>query len=215
MRTCASGRERRDERENRPAARPPPPCPPSCDADEIRPRHRAPRRVSRPSASSKQDATSAAAAAARTRRAPVISATTASRPILSALSSATSAAPCSSPGHAGHVEDRRQQLPMVQADGEIGEAEASQHVGAGREQFGLDRHRRRADGIDVALVELAEAALLRAIGAPHRLHLVALEVPRQRGPVLGHHARQRHRQVVAQRQVGLRRSRRLLPASGS
>ena len=64
-------------------------------------------------------------------------------------------------------------------------------------------HRRRADRIDVALVELAEAALLRPVGPPHRLDLIALEEPRQLRAVLGDDPRQRHRQVVAQRQVRL------------
>ena len=65
---------------------------------------------------------------------------------------------------------------------------------------------RGADRVDVALVELAEAAPRGPVGAPHRLDLVALEELRQLAAVLGDDARERHRQVVAQREVGLARS---------
>ena len=105
--------------------------------------------------------------------------------------------------HAGRVEHAGEELPMIQTHREVGEAQAAEHLSPGREQLGLDGHRGRAGGIDVALVELAEAALLRPIGAPHRLHLVALEELGQRGPVFGHHARQRHGEVVAQGEIGL------------
>src|SRR5690606_8300400 len=53
------------------------------------------------------------------------------------------------------------------------------------------------------LVELAEASPRRPVGAPHGLDLEALEELRQRVPVLGDDARERHRQVVAQCEVGL------------
>ena len=105
-------------------------------------------------------------------------------------------------GHTGGIEHRREQLAVIQPDGEVGEAQPGQHVGAGGEQLRLDRHRRRAGGVDVALVELAEASLLRPVGAPHRLDLVALEGLRQGAAVLGDDPGQRHGEVVAQRQVG-------------
>ena len=57
--------------------------------------------------------------------------------------------------------------------------------------------------VDVALVELAESAARRPIGAPHGLNLIALEDLRQLRLVLGHDTRERHRQVVAQREIGL------------
>ena len=69
----------------------------------------------------------------------------------------------------------------------------------------LDHRRGRADGVHVALVELAEASLARPVGAPDRLNLVALEELRQRAVILRDDARQRHGQVVAQRQIGLAR----------
>ena len=55
--------------------------------------------------------------------------------------------------------------------------------------------------VDVALVELAEASLRRAIGAPHRLDLISLEKLRQVVLILRDDARERHREVVSQREV--------------
>ena len=59
------------------------------------------------------------------------------------------------------------------------------------------------DRVDVALVELAEASARRPIGAPHRLDLIALEEPRQLVLILRDDARERHGEVVAQRQIRL------------
>ena len=106
---------------------------------------------------------------------------------------------------AGGAQHPVEQRAMVEADGEIRESQCGQRLAGGSAELGLDQQRRRADGVDVALVELAEPAARGAIGAPHRLDLVALEELRQRRAVLGHHARERHGQVVAQRQVGLAR----------
>src|SRR5262249_6088645 len=63
--------------------------------------------------------------------------------------------------------------------------------------------RRRTNRVDIALIELAEAASCRPVGAPNGLNLVALEKPRQLVLILCNHARQRNGQVVTQRQVGL------------
>src|SRR5262249_19627877 len=59
-----------------------------------------------------------------------------------------------------------------------------------------------AQDIDVALGELAEAPLLRALGAPHRPDLDGLEGVGQLGPMVGVVPRERHRQIEAQSQVG-------------
>src|SRR6185295_10035649 len=72
-----------------------------------------------------------------------------------------------------------------------------------RAQFRFDDRRGRAERVDVALVELAETAARRPVGAPHRLNLVSLEQPRQLALVLRDDARERHGQVVAEREVGL------------
>ena len=65
-------------------------------------------------------------------------------------------------------------------------------------QLDLAQQRARADDVDVALVELAVAPLLRTVGAPHRLHLVTLEGEGDFTLVLNHVAGERDRQVVAQ-----------------
>src|SRR4029450_449357 len=80
-----------------------------------------------------------------------------------------------------------------------------------RAQLGLDDRRRRSEHVHVALVELAEAPARRPVGAPARLNLGALEEAAQVA-VLGDDARERHGQVVAERQVGELRPRvRALP----
>src|SRR5262249_27887294 len=68
----------------------------------------------------------------------------------------------------------------------------------------VDRVQRvAADHVHVALVELAEAAALGALAAPHLLDLVAAERERQLVGVLGDVAGQRHRQVEVQTHVRL------------
>ena len=110
--------------------------------------------------------------------------------------------------HAGVRQHRIQQLAVIDDDLEVLEAKLQQHVGGRRQDLCLDGHRRRADRVDVALIELAEAALLRPVGAPHRLNLVALEELRQLRPILGDDARERHGHVVAQAPGRPARSRR-------
>src|SRR5688572_34512 len=97
------------------------------------------------------------------------------------------------------LEGCRQYLPVVESNPKVPKAKLNEHIGGGREDLGLDGHRRRTDGVDVALIELAKTALLRAVGAPDGLNLVALEELRQLRSVFGHHARKRHRHVVAER----------------
>ncbi len=82
------------------------------------------------------------------------------------------AAPARCPPSSMHAG---QQLPVVQLNGEVAEPELDQDFAHGREHLDFDDRRPRSDGIDVALVELAEAAARRTVGAPDRLDLVALE----------------------------------------
>ena len=107
--------------------------------------------------------------------------------------------------HSERLQHAAQQTAMVDANDEVGEPELPQHVAHGATDFRLDNRRGRADGVDVALIELTEAAARRPVGAPDRLDLIALEEPRQLAAMLGDHPRERHRQVVAQGQVGLAR----------
>ena len=71
----------------------------------------------------------------------------------------------------------------------------------GDEQLGLGRDARLADDVDVALHELAVAALLRALGAPDRRDLDAAEHRGQLGAVGRVEAGERHGQVEAQPEV--------------
>src|SRR5690606_13376263 len=73
------------------------------------------------------------------------------------------------------LEHGRERMPMVETYGEVGEAQPRKNLSRGRQQVGLDHERRRPDGIDVALVELAIAAARGPVGTPYRLNLVALE----------------------------------------
>ena len=94
---------------------------------------------------------------------------------------------------------------MIQADGEVVEAECCQYVARGGEDFSFDDGRACADAVNVALIELAEAPARGAVCAPDGLNLVTLEELRELVAVLRDDARERHRQVVAQREVCLAR----------
>src|SRR3546814_652554 len=102
------------------------------------------------------------------------------------------------------LEEAAQQLAVVEPDGEFADRQRVEHRRDHRRDLGVMARRQRvlADHVDVALVELAETPALGALAAVHALHLVAAERERQLVLVLGHVARQRHRQVEAQRELG-------------
>src|SRR4029453_14787609 len=102
-----------------------------------------------------------------------------------------------------HVEDRRQQLAMVDANREVSETKLGERVRQGGTHLGLDHRRRRAKRIDIALAKLTKAPARGTVGAPYRLNLVALEQSRKLALIMRDDARERHRQVVAQCQVCL------------
>ena len=81
------------------------------------------------------------------------------------------------------------------------EVEGVEGLGDGLEDAGLRDDRGRAEEVDVALIEFAEAPALRPVRAPHGLDLVALEPPGQVVPVPRHDAGERHREVVAEPEV--------------
>src|SRR6185369_11241720 len=105
--------------------------------------------------------------------------------------------------NAGALEQRRERSPVIQTDFKTLEAKPAKDVAGRREEFGLDDRRRRTDRVDIALVELAKAAPRGPVRPPDRLNLIALEKPWQLVLILRDDARQRNRQVVAQRQVRL------------
>src|SRR6266545_2861785 len=92
---------------------------------------------------------------------------------------------------------------MIDANDKVIETQLRQRIGHRGAQLRFDHRRAGAERIDIALIELAEAAARGAIGAPHRLDLIPLEQPGQLALVLRDDARERHGEVVAQRQVGL------------
>ena len=75
------------------------------------------------------------------------------------------------------------------------EADGPQQVVDHQRRLDVGGDRQRADRVEVALHELAVAAALRVLAAPHRGDVVALERRAQLVDVLGDEARQRHRQV--------------------
>ena len=101
------------------------------------------------------------------------------------------------------LENARQQASMVQPYDEILKPQPRHHFADGAEKLRLDDERRRANRIDIALEELAEAPPRGSIGAPDGLNLIPLEELRQLVLVLGDDARERNRQVVAQREIRL------------
>ena len=92
---------------------------------------------------------------------------------------------------------------MIQTNCKVVEAQRNQRLTCSRDQFGLYHHRLGAQHIDIALIELAKSSARGTIGAPDGLNLIALEKLWQLRFVLRHHARQRHRQIVTQSEIGL------------
>ncbi len=92
-------------------------------------------------------------------------------------------------------------LAVVDAHGEAGEAERGDGVGGGAHQLDLGQLRRLAHDIDIALDELAITPRLRTFGAPDRANLNHFEGRRELRDVVGVVARQRRRQIVAQAQI--------------
>ena len=95
-------------------------------------------------------------------------------------------------GFAQHVGDAGEDLPVVDLDDDV-DAEFLEDFGGDLHQFGLVEQGVGADDVGVALVELAVAAFLGTVGAPHGLHLVPLEREGDLALVLDHIAGEWHR----------------------
>ena len=104
--------------------------------------------------------------------------------------------------HARDLHDAVQHLAVVDADRVVAARDAGglQRLAEHRADLGVGGDRGGADGVGVALVELAEAARARLLVAPDRADLVAAVGGRQAQAVLGEDAGERRGQVVAQRQ---------------
>ncbi len=105
-------------------------------------------------------------------------------------------------GDALGLEETPHQLAVVELDGEPADTQIAEDRVDHRQDLGVEADVQRilADHVDVALVELAEAATLGTLATVDPLDLIATERERQFVLVLGHVAGQRHGQVEAQRQ---------------
>ena len=100
--------------------------------------------------------------------------------------------------HPGQLRQPGDHTAIIDLDHELREAEGAHRVRDGGDRLRVGQHRGAAHGIDVALVELAETPALGTIAAPDRGDVVTLERQDEIVGVQRRHARQRHRQVVAQ-----------------
>ena len=96
------------------------------------------------------------------------------------------------------LQQPREQHAVVEADGEIADADRPQQVVDHQGRFDVGGRRAGADGVEIALHELAEAALLGPFAAPHGGDVIAFEGRAQLVDVLRGEAGQRHRQIEPQ-----------------
>ena len=78
-------------------------------------------------------------------------------------------------GDSGSCDERPQQLPVVQQDGEVREAEGGERRVQDHQRLRIGDQGLAADDVGVALGELPEPPALGAVGAPDRLDLVTAE----------------------------------------
>ena len=104
-------------------------------------------------------------------------------------------------GDPGAVQDPGQDAAVVDPYDVVATVDADGLEGGGEHgaDLGVDAHRRAADGVEVALVELSEAAGAGLLAAPHRSDLVAPERAHEVLAGLGHEAGQGRGEVVAER----------------
>ena len=112
-------------------------------------------------------------------------------------------------GLAGNLGQAGEDLPVVDLDAHA-HAHAAEDIVHDLDQFEFIQQRLASDHIDVTLVKLAVTALLRPVGPPYGLDLVAFEGEENLVLVLDHETGERHGQVVTE--PFLRRERRFLPA---
>jgi hypothetical protein len=101
------------------------------------------------------------------------------------------------------VHQRSEHRPRVDPHHEAAEPEPPQRLGRREDRLRVRQRRLRPEDVHVALEELAEAPAAGAVGPPDRPDLVAPERALAPEVALGDVARERHGQVVAQREVGV------------
>ncbi len=87
---------------------------------------------------------------------------------------------------------------IIDANGEVAHAQGLKQVVDDERRFDVGGQGPRADGVEVALHELAVASALRVLAPPHAGDVIALERGAQLPDMLGREASQRHRQVESQ-----------------
>ena len=100
-------------------------------------------------------------------------------------------------GSTNNLGDTAEDFTVIQLNGDI-DVEAVEHLVNHGDQLHLIEQGVATHDVGITLVKLAVTALLGTVGAPHRLHLVALERHLQVVAMLHHIAGKRHRQVIAQ-----------------
>ena len=106
-------------------------------------------------------------------------------------------------GQSRGVQQSVQHDAMIEPQRKSLKTKARQDLTDRDDEFGLHDRRGGTDRIDIALIELAEPSARGTIGAPHRLDLIPLEELRQLVLILRDDSRERHGQIVPQREIGL------------
>src|SRR5690606_15007597 len=97
-----------------------------------------------------------------------------------------------------NLSESREDLPVIDLDANPLQIQRRKYSVIQLDEFHLLPKTSTANHISIALIKLPEPPLLRAVGSPHRLDLVALERKFQFMLVLHHISRKRDRQIVAQ-----------------
>ena len=101
-------------------------------------------------------------------------------------------------GQAEPFQQAREDHAVIDPDGEIAETDRSHQIVDHQGRFDVGGDRAGADGVEIALHELAIAAALSVLAPPYRGDVVSLERDAQFVEMFGGEAGQRHRQVEPQ-----------------
>src|SRR6266536_4988465 len=109
-------------------------------------------------------------------------------------------------GDARRVKHTAQDLPMIQPNCKIVEAEFCQDFTGRCADLSFHHQRSRSQHINITLIKLAKSSTCGSIRSPHWLNLVTLKKLRQLIAILSYHSGQRHSQVITKRQISLARA---------
>lgn len=106
-------------------------------------------------------------------------------------------------GDAGDFDECAEDATIVEVDSEVTEFEFGEDVVNGVQERDLGDGRGCADHVDIALIELAEAAMSRAISAVNGLDLISFKDASDLVLVHGDESGEGHGEVVSEAQVAL------------